>query len=64
MRGLRCERLALLAAVAALKAGAPAAVTETFSRTRLNGRAGATYGTSALDPSLQTLLLERALPPA
>ncbi len=61
---LAVERLALLAAVAALKASAPAAVTETFARTRLNGRAGATYGTSALDPAVQALLLERALPPA
>jgi putative acyl-CoA dehydrogenase len=60
---LEVERLAQLAAAAALKASAPAAVAEQFARARLGGRAGAAFGTSALDAATEALLLERALPP-
>jgi putative acyl-CoA dehydrogenase len=55
------ERLALLAATAALTASAPA-VAEIFARTRLNEPRGATYGTAALDAAAVAALLERALP--
>ena len=60
---LAVERLAQLAAAAALKASAPAAVAASFARTRLAGRAAASFGTSALDPATMSSLLERALPP-
>jgi putative acyl-CoA dehydrogenase len=55
------ERLALLAAAAALTASAPT-VAEIFARARLSEPRGATYGTAALDADDVTLLLERALP--
>jgi putative acyl-CoA dehydrogenase len=55
-------RLAILAAAAALKASAPAAVTEAFIRTRLVDRHGALYGTATIDPGAAELLLQRALP--
>jgi putative acyl-CoA dehydrogenase len=58
------ERLAMLAAAAALAEGAPAAVAEAFARTRLATARGGTFGTSDLAPSEVTTLSERALPAA
>ena len=55
------ERLALLAAAAALKAGARAYVAESFARTRLLDRRGGTFGTSALGVGEISALLDRAL---
>jgi putative acyl-CoA dehydrogenase len=57
------ERLALLAAAAALTQSAPA-VAEIFARARLADPRGATYGTAALEPGDVGALLERALPAA
>jgi putative acyl-CoA dehydrogenase len=56
------EKLAVLACVAALKASAPAAVTEAFVRTRLVEPHGAIYGAGALDAATVSLLLQRVLP--
>jgi len=58
------ERLAVLAATAALQVSAPASVTEAFARTRLGARRGATLGTAALSPAETTEFLDRALPAA
>jgi putative acyl-CoA dehydrogenase len=55
------ERIALIAASAALKESAPR-VAEIFSRTHLAERHGATYGSAAIATDLQTWLLDRALP--
>jgi putative acyl-CoA dehydrogenase len=55
------ERLALLAAAAALAQSAPA-VAQIFARTRLSGRRGSTFGTSDISDSEVAMLLERALP--
>jgi putative acyl-CoA dehydrogenase len=55
------ERLALLAAAAALTESA-SAIAEIFARARLSESRGATYGTAAMDAGEVTLLLERALP--
>jgi len=55
------ERLAQLAAAAALAKSAPA-VAEIFARTRLSEPHGATYGTAALDAADVGTLLERARP--
>jgi putative acyl-CoA dehydrogenase len=55
------ERLALLAAAAALSESAPA-VAEIFARARLSEPRGATYGTAALESADVGMLLERALP--
>jgi putative acyl-CoA dehydrogenase len=55
------ERLAQLAATAALQASAPA-VADIFAHTRLSGRRGATYGTSDIGDDATALLLGRALP--
>lgn len=55
------ERLALLAAAAALAATAPSAVAESFARTRLLCTRGAMFGTSALSLGDTALLLDRAL---
>jgi putative acyl-CoA dehydrogenase len=55
------ERLAQLAATAALSESAPA-VAEIFARARLNEPRGATYGTAALDAADVGALLDRALP--
>jgi putative acyl-CoA dehydrogenase len=55
------ERLALLAAAAALKRSAPT-VAELFARTRLSGRRGSTLGTSDISDNEAAMLLERALP--
>ena len=56
------ERLATLAAAAALRASAPAWVTESFARTRLATARGATYGTSDISAAEAAAVLERALP--
>jgi putative acyl-CoA dehydrogenase len=55
------ERLAQLAAAAALMTGAPEAVADSFARTRLSGRRGAIYGTGDLADEETSLLLARAL---
>jgi putative acyl-CoA dehydrogenase len=55
------ERLAQLAAAAALSASAPA-VAEIFARARLSEPCGATYGTAALEAADIGALIERALP--
>jgi putative acyl-CoA dehydrogenase len=55
------ERLALLAAAAALKVSAPREVAELFARTRLAADRGATFGTAALDPAATATLLNRVL---
>jgi putative acyl-CoA dehydrogenase len=57
------ERLALLAAAAAVTKSAPA-VAEIFARARLAEPHGATYGTAALESADVDALLERALPVA
>jgi putative acyl-CoA dehydrogenase len=54
------ERLATLAAAAALRAGAPAWMAERFARARLAAARGATYGTSDIPDA--AAILERALP--
>jgi putative acyl-CoA dehydrogenase len=59
---LAVERLALLAAAAALRASAPAAVAELFARTRLGGSRGVALGTSDIKPADIDSLLARALP--
>ncbi len=56
------ERLATLAAAAALRASAPARVTEVFARTRLAAARGATYGVSEISAPDAAAILERALP--
>jgi putative acyl-CoA dehydrogenase len=55
------ERLALLAATAALTESAPG-VAEAFARTRLRDPRGGTFGTAALAVPDVTMLSERALP--
>jgi putative acyl-CoA dehydrogenase len=59
---LAVERLALLAAAAALRVSAPAAVAELFARTRLVGQRGAMLGTSDISVTETEALLARALP--
>jgi putative acyl-CoA dehydrogenase len=56
------ERLALLAAAAALRVSAPAAVAELFARTRLVASHGAMLGTSDISVAERAELLARALP--
>jgi putative acyl-CoA dehydrogenase len=56
------ERLALLAAAAALRGSTPAVIAETFARTRLLVERGTMFGTAALDEATATTLLQRALP--
>jgi putative acyl-CoA dehydrogenase len=56
------ERLAQLAAAAALRAGAPGAVADAFARTRLSGRRGSTYGTGNLSGAEIESVLARTLP--
>jgi putative acyl-CoA dehydrogenase len=56
------ERLAYLAAAAALNTNGRAEVAEIFARTRLSGRRGATYGTSDLAVAETASLLARVLP--
>jgi len=57
------ERLAMLAATAALAEGAPAAA-EAFARTRLAAPRGGTFGTADLAAGEVAMLLDRALPAA
>jgi putative acyl-CoA dehydrogenase len=57
------ERLALLAAAAALKDSTPATVCDAFARTRLVGRIGATYGSQPFGEADQVQVIERALRP-
>ncbi len=54
--------LALLAGTAALKASAPAAVTEAFIRSRLTTAHDAIYGAAMIDAATMELLLQRVLP--
>jgi putative acyl-CoA dehydrogenase len=56
------ERLAQLAAAAALAASAPDRIAGTFARTRLAGRQGLTFGTGDLGNAETGTALERALP--
>ena len=56
------ERLAHLAAAAALQASAPGEVADSFARARLSGRRGATYGTSELGVAATATFLARVLP--
>jgi putative acyl-CoA dehydrogenase len=59
---LAVERLALLAAAAALRVSAPVAVAELFARTRLAGSHGVMLGTSDISVAERAELLARALP--
>ena len=59
---LAAERLALLAAAAALRVSASAAVAELFARTRLVAAHGAMLGTSDINAAERAELLARALP--
>jgi putative acyl-CoA dehydrogenase len=59
---LAVERLALLAAAAALRASAPAEIAELFARTRVNGPRGVMLGTSEISVAERDALLARALP--
>jgi putative acyl-CoA dehydrogenase len=56
------ERLALLAAAAALAEGAPQGVAQAFARTRLAGPRGSHFGSVDLDAGETAQLIERALP--
>lgn len=56
------ERLAQLAAVAALQVSAPPEVAAAFARTRLAGVRNATYGTGGIDAATTAMLLRRVLP--
>ena len=56
------ERLAVLAAAAALRESAPPAIAEMFARSRLAAPRGATFGTSDLSAADADLILQRALP--
>src|SRR5215510_9067755 len=56
------ERLALLAAAAALRVSAPASVAELFARTRLGGPRGVMLGTNDVKTAEIDVLLARALP--
>jgi len=57
------DRLALLAAAAALRQSAPE-VAALFARTRLEESHGAMYGTSRIAADEARRLIDRALPPA
>jgi len=56
------ERIAQLAAAAALKTSMDSGVADLFARTRLAGQRGVTYGTAALDERDIASLLARVLP--
>jgi putative acyl-CoA dehydrogenase len=56
------ERLALLAAAAALKSSAPSQVAEVFARTRLGNVRSAMWGSAELSDRERVVLLDRALP--
>jgi hypothetical protein len=57
-------KLATLAAVSALEATAPPAVTEAFAHTRLARQHGALYGADVIEAHTGEALLQRALPEA
>jgi putative acyl-CoA dehydrogenase len=57
-------KLAAIAAVAALEASAPPAVTEAFARTRLVQQHAALYGADGIEARTAEILLQRALPEA
>ena len=57
------ERLAVLAAAAALARSAPSDIAETFAEARLRAGRRGTYGTAVLPPAVAARLTERALPP-
>jgi putative acyl-CoA dehydrogenase len=59
---LAVERLAQLAAAAALASGPAGEVAELFARTRLQGRAGASFGSAVLSDHETATLLGRVLP--
>jgi putative acyl-CoA dehydrogenase len=56
------ERLATLAAAAALRASAPARMAEIFAQTRLAASRAATFGASHISAPETAAILERALP--
>jgi len=56
------ERIAILAAAAALADSAPPDIAETFARVRLSESRSATYGTARLSDAEATRLVDRALP--
>jgi len=56
------ERLALVAAAAALRASAPPEIGQTFAKTRLTGRTGPTFGSVILSSLEAKRLIDRALP--
>jgi len=56
------ERLAVLAAIAALVESGAARLAEMFARTRLAAHGGAAYGTAPVDIGAAVYLLDRALP--
>jgi putative acyl-CoA dehydrogenase len=56
------ERLALLAATAALQTSVAPEIAAAFARARLSGARAATFGAAALDPGDIAVLLRRALP--
>ena len=62
-RGLT-ERVALLATAAALKASAPAEISEAFARTRLGSGRSAFWGSAELQDQERVEIFRRALPPA
>ena len=56
------DRLAALAAAAALAEGAPAAIAHAFAHTRLGAARGANFGSAELEPGEVSVLIERAMP--
>ena len=56
------DRLAALAAAAALAEGAPAAIAHAFAHTRLGAARGANFGSAQLEPGEVSVLIERAMP--
>jgi putative acyl-CoA dehydrogenase len=58
------DKLVLTAIAAALKASAPAAISDAFVQTRLTTPHGAVYGSAVLDARIIDSLLQRALPEA
>src|SRR5215468_6703111 len=56
------EWMALLAATAALRVGAPAPIAELFARTRLAAKQGAMFGAGDFSAGEASAILERALP--
>jgi putative acyl-CoA dehydrogenase len=56
------ERLAALAAAAALAASGPGEIAQAYARTRLAGRRGLTFGTGGLSEAETRMALDRALP--